>query len=76
MKPKKLISIRLDSDLCDVFDNYALLYSHWTRSSVINHLLRVMIDCASPGTISNMLNSYYAKERGMQIEFKEPQSTP
>lgn len=71
MENKKLISIRLDPDVVAKIDNMAESYRYRTRSSIINHLLSVVLKCSTGGTLDKMLSEFRPVERGFSCKFEQ-----
>lgn len=44
MKQKKLISVRIDTDILKVLDEYAKYGRYWSRSALINNILESVIE--------------------------------
>lgn len=71
MENKKLISIRLDPDVVAKIDNMAKFNRYRTRSSIINQLLSVVLQCSTGETITKMLEEYRPVERGFSCKFEQ-----
>lgn len=71
MDNKVLKSIRLDPDVLQKVDELAAKHSYWTRSSIINNLLSVVLKCSTDGTLWNILSKFYPYEKGFVIKFEK-----
>ena len=73
MPQTKLISMRLSEDVVAKLDELAQGSRYWTRSSVVNELLKTVLDCATTNTLYSMIRAYKPKKNGCTVEFKIPQ---
>lgn len=48
MKKKKLISVRIDTDILKKLDQYVAYERYWSRSAVINNILEAVIERTDP----------------------------
>lgn len=64
--------MRLSEDVIAKLDELAQDCRYWTRSSIMNMLLKTLLDCATNRTLYDMIRAYKPKEKGYTIEFKEP----
>lgn len=71
MNNKVLKSIRLDTEVLEKVDELANNHSYWTRSSIINNLLSVVLKCSTGGTIWKLLSEFYPYEKGYVIKFEK-----
>lgn len=58
MKEKTLISIRLDSDIVELFDRLAKENRGWTRSAFINEVLKYVIHAATKWDVLRMARTF------------------
>lgn len=58
MKEKTLVSIRLDKDIVDLFDQLARENARWTRSALINEVLQFVIHAASKWDVLRMARTF------------------
>ena len=70
MVNKQLISIRLDAEVLEKIDELAKKHSYWKRSTIINHLLSVLLRCANGRVLWNMMEQFYSYEKGYVIRFE------
>lgn len=76
MENLKLISIRLEPELLSKIDAKAKRVTYRTRSSVIANILKNVFDCAEDGTISKLIDTYYAKEKNYKVTFRAERIEP
>ena len=62
MADKILISIRLDKDIVDLFDRLAHNNRGWSRSALINEVLKYVIHAATEWDIMRMARKFPKKE--------------
>lgn len=70
MVNKQLISIRLDAEVLEKIDELHKRHSYWKRSAIINHLLSVLLRCATGGVLWRMMETYYSFEKGYEVRFE------
>lgn len=70
MVNKQLISIRLDADVLNKIDELTKKHSYWKRSTIINHLLSVLLRCANEKVLFRMMKTSYFFEFGYEIQFE------
>lgn len=58
MKAKTLVSIRLDEDVVELFDQLAHENRAWSRSALINELLQYVIHAATKWDIIRMARTF------------------
>lgn len=71
MAASKLISIRLDSVHVIKIDRIAYQKSYWNRSSVIQGILRAVLENASTATIQRMIEFWPSATKSYTITFDE-----
>lgn len=71
---KKLISLRLDSEILDEVDRVADYSEYWKRSHVISQILRCVLSSADDQTILRMLRfvRYAPKSYVLTLSEKKP----
>lgn len=71
MDNKVLKSIRLDPDVLKKVDELAEKHRYYTRSSIINKLLSVVLKCSTDGTIWKLFSEFYPYEKGYVVKFEK-----
>ena len=51
-------------------EEYVGKQRYMTRSFVINRILNAVLNCAEPGTIYNMINTFHPREKGFVTRFE------
>lgn len=51
-------------------EEYVRKQRYMTRSFVINRILDAVLSCGEPGTIYNMINTYFPREKGFVTRFE------
>lgn len=70
MENLKLISVRLEPEILKKIDELAAKQGYRTRSSIIQAILKNVIECADSGTLWRIIDTLYAYEKGYKVEFK------
>lgn len=67
---KKLTSIRLDSDVLEVIDEFCEKNRYWKRSTVINSILAAVTKNFSSGDIYNMAREWNWRNHVVDAKFE------
>lgn len=70
MEKSHLISIRIEPEVMRELKKYIGKERYMTRSFVINRILNAVLNCAEPGTIYQIINTYFPREKGFVIRFE------
>ena len=70
MAKSQLISVRIEPEVMRSLEEYVGKQRYMTRSFVINRILNAVLNCAEPGTIYNMINTYHPREKGFVTRFE------
>ena len=70
MENLKLISVRLDPEVLREIDKIASQHSYFTRNSIINILMGVVVKASAPGTLWKILSTPYYESKGYEIRFE------
>lgn len=73
MNKKQLVSVRLDRENLEWFNELAQSYNYLNRSFIINHLLTALRVCAIRDDVERLLASYdpFADGCTLDISFKK-----
>lgn len=70
MAKSQLISVRIEPEVMRRLEEYVGKQRYMTRSFVINRILNAVLNCAEPGTIYNMINTFHPREKGFVTRFE------
>ena len=71
MAQTKLISVRVDENLLSKIDEYAKAATYLDRSTVINHLLKAMLECSIAGQVWKVLHCFDPFSEGIEITIQQ-----
>lgn len=71
MAQTKLISVRVDERVLSDIDNLSKSARYLNRSSVINKLLKAMLECSTDGQIWKVLHCYDPFADGIEITIQQ-----
>ena len=71
MAETKLISVRVDKSLLSKIDEYAKEATYLNRSSIINSLLKAMLECSIAGQVWKVLHCYDPFSEGIEIYIRK-----
>ena len=74
MEKLKLISVRIEPDTLRKVDELAKRHDYYTRSSILNLLLKAVLTCSTGGTLWRMISEYYPYEKGYVCKFEKDKS--
>lgn len=69
MENLKLISVRIEPQTLLKIEELQKRSKYWKRSTVINQLLSVVLNCADIKTLESMMLSYRPEKKGYTIKF-------
>lgn len=69
MENLKLVSVRLNPKTLDKIDELAKRHDYYTRSSIINNLLKAVLFCSSEAVLWRLMSTYSPETCGYTIDF-------